>query len=70
VTIHEHNDHALFTLFYACKFCIHGKRRMQAHVLKVSLLVVLFWFFFFMMFCGIEVPIGGLDYRRMMSYVI
>ncbi len=34
MTIHEHNDHALFTLFYACKFCIHGKRRMGAHVLE------------------------------------
>jgi len=37
VTIHEHNDHALFALFYTCRFCIHGERRMWVPSFKDEL---------------------------------
>jgi hypothetical protein len=36
-------------------------------VWRMNLLAVWFWFLFFMMSCGIKVPIGGLEYRRMVS---
>jgi hypothetical protein len=37
LAIHEHIDHALFALSYACKFSIHGERRMQAPFLEDEL---------------------------------
>ncbi len=43
MTIHDHADEALFkivcvfALFYACKFCIHGERKIWAPCLEDEL---------------------------------
>jgi hypothetical protein len=51
-------------------FAFMEKGKCKHPLWKMRLPAVLFWFLFFMMSCGIEVPIGGLNCERMMSYVI
>ncbi len=77
MTIHEHTDHVLFEIMCACLLCFMiayfafmERGECERLLWKMNLLVVLFWFLFFMMSCGIKVPIGGLDCKRMMSCVI
>jgi hypothetical protein len=74
VIVHVHIDEALFkivcvfVLFYACKFYIHGERKIWEPCLEDELTSCVVLVFVLDDVLWDQLLVGGLDYIRMINY--